>query len=123
YVRDSLILGAGYFVNPSLRLYGEIGVGAVDGGAEPVELQFGFEWAQARNTGLRGGPFIAVNGDLRQEVAYGGNITVQTGWMWRQFARGANFRIGAQYFYGKSDEYEFFRQTESRIGWGLWYDF
>ena len=34
YVRDSAILGAGYFVQPELRLYGEIGVAAVDGGAE-----------------------------------------------------------------------------------------
>ncbi len=63
YVRDSLILGAGYFFTPSIRTYGEIGVGAVDGGAEPVELQFGCEWVQARNTGARGGPFAAINGD------------------------------------------------------------
>jgi hypothetical protein len=123
YVRDSLILGAGYFLTPGCRLYGEIGVAAVDGGAKPVELQFGCEWAQARDTGIWGGPFAAVNGDLRQEVDYGGNVTVQWGWMWRKYARGSNVRIGGQYFYGKSDEYEFFHQTESRIGWGLWCDF
>jgi hypothetical protein len=123
YVRDSLILGAGYFFTPAIRTYGEIGVGAVDGGAEPVEMQFGAEWVQARNTGARGGPFAAINTDLRQEVAYGGNVSVQFGWMWRQFARGPNVRIGAQYFYGKEDEYEFFHDTVSRFGWGIWYDF
>jgi hypothetical protein len=123
YVRDSLIFGAGYFFTPSIRTYAEIGAGAVDGGAEPVELQFGCEWVQARNTGARGGPFAAINGDLRQEVAYGGNVSVQFGWMWRQYARGPNARIGAQYFYGKDDEYEFFTQTVSRFGWGIWYDF
>jgi len=103
--------------------YGEVGYAAVDGGAKPIELQFGCEWVQARNTGARGGPFAAINADLRQEVDYGGNVSVQFGWMWRQYARGPNARIGAQYFYGKEDEYEFFTQTVSRFGWGIWYDF
>jgi len=123
YVRDSAILGAGYFLTPAFRMYGEVGYAAVDGGAKPVELQFGCEWVQAHNTGPRGGPFAAINGDLRQEVDYGGNVNVQFGWMWRQYARGSNIRIGGQYFYGKDDEYEFFRNTVSRIGWGMWYDF
>jgi hypothetical protein len=123
YVRDGIVAGAGYFVAPELRLYGEVGVSVVDGGAKPVEFQFGFEWAQARDTGLWGGPFVAFNTDLRQEVDFGGNISVQWGWMWRKYARGSNFRIGGQYFYGKSEEFEFFRQTESQLGWGLWCDF
>jgi hypothetical protein len=123
YVRDGIVAGAGYFFAPEFRLYGEVGCAVVDGGAKPIEFQFGLEWAQARDTGLRGGPFVAFNTDLRQEVDYGGNICVQWGWMWRKYARGSNFRIGGQYFYGKSDEFEFFRQTESQIGWGLWCDF
>lgn len=123
YVRDGVVFGAGYFWTDSLRLYGEVGVAAVDGGAEPLEFQFGFEWMQARNTGFRGGPFIAVNADLRQEVDYNGTFAVQFGWMWRKYVRGSNLRLGGQYVCGKSDEYEFFRQSESRIGWGLWYDF
>jgi hypothetical protein len=123
FVRDGIVFGAGYFFTPAFRLYGELGYAAVDGGAEPVEFQFGFDWAQARNTGLHGGPFLAVNTNLRQEVDFGGDIVVQFGWMWRKYARGSNFRIGGEYFYGKSDQFEFFHQTESRIGWGVWYDF
>ncbi len=61
YVRDGVVFGAGYFWTDSLRLYGEVAVAAASGGAEPGEIQFGFEWMQARNTGLRGGPFVAVN--------------------------------------------------------------
>ena len=123
YVRDGVVFGAGYFWTDSLRLYGEVAVAAASGGAEPGEIQFGFEWMQARNTGSRGGPFVAVNCDLRQEVDYNGTFTVQFGWMWRKYVRGSNFRIGGQYVTGKSDEYEFFHQSESRMGWGLWYDF
>jgi hypothetical protein len=123
FVRDGIALGAGYFFTPAFRLYAELGYAAVDGGAKPLELQFGFDWAQAHDTGLRGGPFLAINGNLRQEVDYGGDVVIQFGWMWRKYARGANVRLGGQYFYGKSDQFEFFRQTESRMGWGLWYDF
>jgi hypothetical protein len=123
YVRDSFIVGAGYFLGPECRIYGEIGYAAVDGGAEPLEFQFGFEWANAAGAGFRGGPFFAVNTDLRQEVDFGGTFSVQVGWMWRQFTRGSNLRIGGQYVCGKSDEFEFFKQNESRIGWGLWCDF
>ena len=51
YVRDGVSFGAGYFWTDSLRLYGEVDVAAASGGAEPGEVQFGFEWMQARNTG------------------------------------------------------------------------
>lgn len=124
FVRDGIVFGAGYFWTPALRLYGEVGYApGTTGGAEPIEFQFGFDWAQARNTGMRGGPFLATNANLREEVAYGGNFVVQFGWMWRKYVRGPNFRIGGQYYYGKDDQFEFFQRTTSRIGWGIWYDF
>ncbi|MCC7086780.1 MAG: DUF1207 domain-containing protein [Pirellulales bacterium] len=124
FVRDGIVFGAGYFFTPAFRLYGEVGYSpAASGGAEPLEFQFGFDWMQARNTGMRGGPFLATNADLRQEVDFGGNFVVQAGWMWRQYVRGPIFRIGAQYFYGNDDQFEFFQRTTSRIGWGIWYDF
>jgi hypothetical protein len=124
FVRDGICFGTGYFFTPAFRLYGEVGYSpGTTGGAEPLEFQFGFDWAQARNTGLRGGPFLAMNANLREEVDFGGNFVTQAGWMWRQYARGSNARIGVEYFYGKSDQFEFYQQTESRIGWGIWYDF
>jgi hypothetical protein len=124
FVRDGIVFGTGYFFTPAFRLYGELGYApSATGGAEPLEFQFGFDWAQARNTGIKGGPFLATNANLRQEVDYGGNFVVQFGWMWRQYARGSDFRIGGEYFYGKSDQFEFFTRTESRVGWGVWYDF
>lgn len=122
YVRNGVALGVGYFLTPTFRLYGEYGYSTdTSGGAEPSEFQFGFDWAQACNTGGRGGAFLAMNTHLREEVD--GNIVVQFGWMWRQYARGPNFRLGWQYFYGKSDQFEFFRQTESRMGGVISYDF
>ena len=60
---------------------------------------------------------------LREEVDFGGNMVVQAGWAWRRVPRGALFRIGLEYFTGKSDQYEFFDRTEHRLGWGIWADF
>lgn len=124
YVRDALCLAVGYYCTERLRLYTETAyaVGA-DGGAEPWEFQFGADWAPVGDTRLHGAPFVALNGHLREEVAFGGSFVVQAGWAWRRFARGSLFRIGLEYFNGMSDQYEFFDQAEQRIGWGLWADF
>lgn len=124
YVRDAIMLGYGYFWTERLRLYAETAyaAGAHDG-AEPWEFQFGADWAPAQDTGLHGAPFAAVNTHLREEVDFGGNFVVQSGWAWRRYPRGALFRIGIEYFNGKSDQYEFFDRSEQRLGWGLWADF
>ena len=124
YVRDALLLGVGYFWTERLRLYGETAYAvSADDGAEPWEFQFGAEWTPAHNTGLRGAPFAAVNGHLREEVNFGGNLVVQAGWAWRQSPRGSLFRIGLEYFNGMSDQYEYFDRSEQRFGWGFWADF
>jgi len=124
YTRDAIPLGVGFFWTEQLRVYGEtacaLGHG---GGAEPWELQFGADWVPACNTGVLGAPFAAVNGHLRQEIDFGGNFVLQAGWAWRRFPRGSLFRIGVEYFWGKSDQYEYYDRSEERIGWGLWADF
>ena len=44
--------------------------------ATPDGDHCGADWAPACNTGLRGAPFVALNGDLREEVDFGGNFVV-----------------------------------------------
>ena len=121
YVRDSIMLGVGCYATDNLRLFGEFdyAFGAEDG-AQPVELQFGADYSPAKPGGA---PFFAVYGDLRQELKYGGFFVVQAGWQWRGGLALHTFRIGVEYFNGKSPQFEFFNQFEQRIGWGLWYDF
>ncbi len=124
YVRDAIMLGLGFFCTERLRLYGETAYAlGVSDGAEPLEFQFGADWAPARDTGVLGAPFAAVNAHLREEVDFGGNLVLQAGWAWRQFDRGSLFRIGVQYYRGKSDQYEYYDRSEERIGWGIWADF
>ncbi len=122
YVRNGFLLGNSYNVTQKLRAYAEAAWAfECDGGAKPWEFQFGVEYSPAP-AGLHPQPFFAVNADLRQEVDFGGNLCVETGYQWRSTANHL-FRAGVQYFTGKSDQYEFFNQYEEKIGLGLWYDF
>jgi hypothetical protein len=124
YVRDAFVLGGGYFIDPDLRLYGEIGYAFnTDGGAKPWELQFGVEFSPADHSGIHGAPFWAVNGYLREEVNWGGNVNIMVGWQWRGDRNNHLFRIGLQYLDGKTMQYAFFRNSERMVGFGTWYDF
>jgi len=123
YSRDVIVLG--YSVNPypTWRLYGEAGWAFYsDGGSEPWEFNFGTELTIPYESYLQGSPFVALNGNIRQEVDYGGNFTLQAGWLW-QGDSGHRLRVGLHYLVGKSNQYQFFNQNEQQIGFGTWYDY
>lgn len=123
YVRDSVVLGMAVYVGPTTRLYYEVGYAFyVDGGAKPWEFQFGADFSPPEPTGAWGAPFLALNGHLRQENDFGGNMTVQSGWQWRG-RTGHLCRLGMQYFNGMSEQCQFFDRSEEQIGMGLWYDY
>ncbi|MGO8750058.1 MAG: DUF1207 domain-containing protein [Thermoguttaceae bacterium] len=123
YSRTGLVTGVAYRPTPDWRFYAETGwAWSTGGGAEPWEFQFGAEYSPARPTGWEGAPFMAVNGHLRQENNYGGNLTVEAGWQWRG-RTGHLFRTGLYYFNGMSDETEFFNKSEQLLGGGVWFDY
>lgn len=124
YVRDSIVWGNAYYVSDDVRLYGEVAYAFyTSGGADPIELQAGAEYSPAHFTGVRGAPFAAVNGHLREEFDFGGNLTVQAGWQWRGNRNRRLVRAGGEYSNGKSEQFEFFANSEERFGLGLWFDY
>lgn len=124
YSRNALVLGGAYFLTDDLRLYAEAEWAFyTDGGTRPWEFQFGLEYTPLRSTfGTSGSPFLALNGQILEEVDYGGNFVIQAGWQW-QGGSNHRVRIGVQYFTGKSDQYQFYSKNENKVGIGLWYDF
>ena len=123
YVRDAVVLGASHYPHPAVRLYSEAAYAVnVDGGAEPWEFQFGTELSRPGPTGPRGTPFWAINGHLREEHEFGGDVSTQLGWLWRGHS-GQVVRFGLHYFNGKSSQYQTFDNSEEQLGAGLWYDF
>ena len=124
YLRDAVVWGNSYYVFDWMRVYGDVGYAFnQDGGSEPWEFQFGTELIQARPTGIHGAPFLAVNGMSRQELDWGGNVCVQTGWAWRGWRSERLLRIGFEYLYGSDPQYEFVYAKQNRCGVGVWYDY
>lgn len=124
YVRDSLILGITHDITCDLTVYGEIAYAAgALGGAKPLEFQFGAQYSPAIANGLKGSPYAAVNGHLREDFNFGGSINVVAGWQWRGAESNRLFRAGFQYYNGKSLQYQFFDKNEELIGLGFWFDF
>jgi hypothetical protein len=124
YSRHALVLGGSYYVTDDLRLYAEAEWAFyADGGSRPWKFQFGLDYSPLRaGSEAQGSPFLALNGQSCQELDYGGCFVLQAGWQWRGSSNHL-LRIGAQYFKGKSDQYEFYTRNEEKIGAGLWYDF
>jgi hypothetical protein len=123
YSRDVFVCGHSFYPTDRLRLYGEAGWAFyTDGGTEPWEFQFGFDYSAPQPTGFWPVPFVAANAHLREEVDFGGNFVVQAGLLWRG-ATGHLWRMGMHYFTGKSEQFEFFNQHEDKIGLGMWFDY
>ncbi len=124
FARDVIVWGHSYYLTDDVRVYGEAGWAFYsDGGSDPWEFQFGFDYSPACAVGFRGAPFFAFNTHLRQEVDFGGNFVVQGGWQWRRRVGGPVFRTGLHYYNGKSPQFEFFDDFERQLGFGIWYDF
>jgi hypothetical protein len=123
YVRDAIVCGVSCYPLPVWRQYAEVGWAFhISGGAQPWEAQFGSELALPGPTGAVGTPFVAVNGRMREEHQFGGDVAVQAGWL-RRGVFGQTLRFGAHYYNGKSSQFQFYDNSEEQIGLGLWYDF
>jgi hypothetical protein len=123
YSRNVFVWGHSLYPTDNFRVYAEVGYGFVVDVSKPWEFQFGFDYAPGYATGSRGAPFAAVNGHLRQEVNYGGNLNAQAGWAWRRSPASGLYRIGVEYFNGKDDQFSFFNDSLQKIGIGMWYDY
>lgn len=127
YVRDSIVFGGGYFPTPDIRLYGEADYAfRRGGGAEPWHLRFGVDYSPQPALdwlGWYGMPFLAVGGELREEVDFGGGVNAVAGWQFRGPESRKLLRVGLQYYNGKSLQFSFFDTHEELIGLGIWYDY
>lgn len=123
YSRDVIVLGQSYYVTDDLRLYAEAGWAFYSDVAGEWEFQFGIDYSPLVYNGFRGTPFAAINGHLREEVDFSGNLDVQAGWQWRSATSGQLVRFGVEYFNGLSDQFSFFNQHENKVGLALWYDY
>ena len=121
--RDAIVLGYSLYATETLRLYAETGWAFYTDVTRPWEFQFGLDWAPTTPTGFHGAPFFAANAHLRQEVNYGGNVSIMTGWSWLSDRDRHLLRMGVHYYNGESSQMSFYDVFEEQIGFGIWYDF
>jgi hypothetical protein len=123
FVRETLIWGHSFYLEPRLRVYTEIGFAFLYDVSQPWEFQFGADYSPACGTGTRGAPFAAVNYHIRQELGYDGNIVGQFGWAWRSSPASGLLRLGLEYYNGRDEQFSFFRNSQNKLGLGAWYDY
>jgi hypothetical protein len=122
FARDVLVLGHSIYLTPKVRIYAEAGWAFFTDVSKEWEFQFGLDYAPYAPTSIRGAPFFAINGSIREELNYSGNFVLQAGWAWRGETSHL-LRTGFHYYNGLSDQYSFYRNFEHQVGGGLWYDF
>ena len=122
FVRDVLIWGQSVDLTEYLRIYAETGYAFSSEVSQPWEFQFGFDWIGPQKATCSAAPFLAMNGHLREEVSFGGNVTLHAGWAWRATNSRRLLRLGLFYQNGKSVQFSFFDEHEQQFGIGSWFD-
>lgn len=124
YVRDSAIVGYTFDVTEDMSVYGEVGYAAgAEGGAKPLEFQYGYQYTPLRAYGFRGAPFFGINGHTREDFNWITSVNTVAGWQWRGEQSNHLFRLGLQYYTGPAIQWEFVGRNETLCGAGLWFDY
>ena len=124
YTRDAIIWGNAYYLTDDVRIYGEASWAFHTwGDAKPWQFQIGAEYSPVSCAGdFRGSPFLAVDAEFRQDVNYEATFVAQAGWQWLGI-NNHRFRIGVQFYTGKSEMLQFLYTNERMVGIGIWYDY
>lgn len=66
-------------------------------------------------------PFVAVDVSAYEEDDWDANVTVQVGLV-HPSAGGGHWRVGLEYYDGRSPIGELFQDREQWLAWGVWVD-
>lgn len=124
YTRGELVAGISWSVNDRWRTYSETGWGydlRNDALQEPWRLQLGWEYVvPTRLWQKRLDWYVAMDLSSTEERDWNIDTTVQTGIAFRRGDR--IWRLGIEYYNGRSLIGEFFQDDERYISIGLWLD-
>lgn len=124
YVRDAAIVGVMRDLSDAWQVYGEMGYAmGAQGGAKPLEFQFGTQYASNTERGIRGAPFFGINSYVREDFGFRRSMNLMAGWQWLGADTRHRFRAGMQYFNGPSMQYSFPNRHDRLLGGGIWLDF
>lgn len=125
YTREELALGVSWSPVDRLTLYGEVGWAYHRGNNQLLDrarLQAGIEYETPPILWGDGSLYAAIDVSVWQENSWEPSVTAQTGVKWRIDALNRYYRLGVQYYDGRSQIGEFFQDRERYIGFGFWFD-
>lgn len=123
YTREEFALGVSWTPVERLRLYGEVGLAYSLGMSEMKRgrVQVGVEW-ETEPIFLDASLYAAIDAAFWEENGWEPSVTVQTGLKWRSESLERDFRLGLQYYDGRSLMGEYFLERERQVTFGLWFD-
>ncbi len=125
YTREELLAGIRYALRECLSSYLEYGW-AYDLRNEDLmeegRVQLGLELEPAPMLWNRLAPFAALDVSAFEEDDWEENLTVQVGVVRSGAGRRWTWRLGLEYYDGRSPIGEFFQERERHLAWGLWLD-
>lgn len=125
YTREELALGISWSPVERLRLYGEVGWAYHRGNNQLLDrarLQAGIEYETAPILWGDGALYVGLDAVLWQEDGWEPSVTVQTGVKWHIEALERDYRLGLQFYDGRSQIGEFFQDRERYLAFGFWFD-
>ncbi len=124
YVRDSVIAGVTQDLKYSTQIYSEMAYAAgAEGGAKPLEFQFGAQYLPVAKFNVRGAPYVATNYHIFEDFGFQGGFNTVAGWGWQGLETQHRLRVGLQYYNGPSLQYQFLDRVENLYGGGIWFDY
>jgi hypothetical protein len=87
---------------------------------EEGRVQLGLELETEPRWNRHLAPFVALDVSGYEEDDWEDNLTVQLGVV--HHGRGSDWRVGLEYYDGRSAIGEFFQDRERHLAWGLWLD-
>ena len=126
YTRQEFLLGVSYRFAPEWRTYAEYGSAFDLRNPELMKrrrVQGGIEYESSRRFWRRRlGWYAATDLSLFEEDSWQVNTTVQAGVVLPRAELGRIFRVGLEYYEGRSQLGEFFQSREEYVGFGFWFD-
>ena len=108
----------------NMQVYGEVAYAfGHEDGAEPLELQYGYQYTPLHAYGLKGAPYFGINGHTREDFNWITSINTVAGWQWRGEESNHLFRVGLQYYTGPALQWQFAGRNETLCGAGMWFDY
>jgi hypothetical protein len=126
YTREELLVGMRYDLSMALSSYVEYGHAHTLRNEDLMEegrLQLGLELEpQSIWWNRRLAPFAALDVSAYEEDDWEENLCVQLGVVLPGAGRGGKWRVGVEYYDGRSTIGEFFQERERHVAFGIWFE-